>query len=542
VSFRSDITVDWTQSPRIITVAAPSTELTIQDLHDTLRVLSEQPWEGLAYPKIINTFGKQDLGGGVAVGLTSVLLDAVLAFEARRASTTEGTITTGDTAGITLTDTGADFVSDGVVPGAWIFNKTDGSKCSVRRVVSANVLLTDGLGDGTDDQFDISDAYEVQNITQCEVSGGNLTAVDDLGVSTESILPTAGTQVIRTSAASATSSEQDVAQLIPLIDRNADLIETQRPSHTWQNGEWFYVDPANGDTIANGADGSRTSPLSTVTEALSLVTDSKHSLIFLLAGEVGGPTTMTEDVVVNKRYTFIRGPGRDFIWNRSGSGHTIEVTAEGVELTGFQVATDITGSGSGIRVNSAPFCKIHHVWVNETRGSGIEVSNSDHAVVEDCAVINAGQGGSGHGIQFSPAGGTSSHNRVTRCHIDLIPGDGIRLNGVNVDNAIIEDCSVHGCTGWGINIIEANDTIAWGNLVKLNGSGNIQDTGTRTILENNEQWSTEAQLALVGADAGNMVILDDDDATPFRTYDVTDVDGNAILNSPGVPARRSKGV
>ena len=38
---RTDLTVDWWSSPRIITVLSPSTEITMQDLVDTCRVLEE---------------------------------------------------------------------------------------------------------------------------------------------------------------------------------------------------------------------------------------------------------------------------------------------------------------------------------------------------------------------------------------------------------------------------------------------------------------------------------------------------------------------
>jgi len=38
---RGDITVNWDLSPRVIIVAAPSAELVIQDLHDTMRSLED---------------------------------------------------------------------------------------------------------------------------------------------------------------------------------------------------------------------------------------------------------------------------------------------------------------------------------------------------------------------------------------------------------------------------------------------------------------------------------------------------------------------
>ena len=79
---RTDLSVDWAASPRIITVAAPSTELTIQDLHDTCRSLEAQ-YFGIDEPKLIDSAGKEPLGGGVQVGLTATLQNAIVAFEAR---------------------------------------------------------------------------------------------------------------------------------------------------------------------------------------------------------------------------------------------------------------------------------------------------------------------------------------------------------------------------------------------------------------------------------------------------------------------------
>jgi hypothetical protein len=82
VAIRNDLTVDWSQSPRIITVAYPSTEITMQDLYDTLRVL-EAGFDAIDEPFIVDAGGKEQLGGGVLVGLTVTLQNALLAFEAR---------------------------------------------------------------------------------------------------------------------------------------------------------------------------------------------------------------------------------------------------------------------------------------------------------------------------------------------------------------------------------------------------------------------------------------------------------------------------
>lgn len=82
MAVRDDIRVNWALSPRIITILAPSTEITIQDLHDTLTDMEDEP-ANLGFDQIISTSGKEPLGGGVFVGLTATLLNAKIAFEAR---------------------------------------------------------------------------------------------------------------------------------------------------------------------------------------------------------------------------------------------------------------------------------------------------------------------------------------------------------------------------------------------------------------------------------------------------------------------------
>lgn len=206
MAFRGDINVRWNLSPRIVTIASPSVEITNQDLHDTLTELEARP-ENIIYPRIIESAGKEELGGGVKVGITSKLLDAKVAFEARKTSVSSGTVTSEDVTGRVLVDAAATFVSKGIQPGSWVVNMTDGSTCTVLVVESQTQLFTDVLGDGVDNQFNVGDAYKAWNVQQVNVAGGNLVAEDVSGSISSPVLPTAGTQVIRTASSSATLQE-----------------------------------------------------------------------------------------------------------------------------------------------------------------------------------------------------------------------------------------------------------------------------------------------------------------------------------------------
>ena len=86
MTFRSDVSVNWAVSPRIATVAAPSTTISIQDIVDTFRTL-EAELGALDDFSLLDAAGKDYLGveEGVTkrVGITLRLLNTRMAFEAR---------------------------------------------------------------------------------------------------------------------------------------------------------------------------------------------------------------------------------------------------------------------------------------------------------------------------------------------------------------------------------------------------------------------------------------------------------------------------
>ena len=81
-------------SPRLISVpATDGTEITMQQLVTQVRDWEDEP-TSLPYPFVMRATGKQDLGGGVTVGITTQLQNAKLAFEQRGTSVSSGTVTT----------------------------------------------------------------------------------------------------------------------------------------------------------------------------------------------------------------------------------------------------------------------------------------------------------------------------------------------------------------------------------------------------------------------------------------------------------------
>jgi hypothetical protein len=279
------------------------------------------------------------------------------------------------------------------------------------------------------------------------------------------------------------------AEVVKLVNRNAYLVESQRGAHTWQ-GNYFYVAPNTGDTHANGARGGKDDPYSSLQDCITnAITDSNHDVIFLVSDAAAGPTTLSEAITIpnTKRYTFIRGPGRDFIITRPTNGDTFTIEADGVELSGFQLETANSGVGKGIQASGADFVKVHNVWINDTRGDGIEFEDCNNGVIVNNTFQGSGQSGAGHGINITGNGGSSNNCIIRNNHLDSVQGDGIRLSNGTTNETDIQNNTIHESTGWAINIgASADGTTVANNVLADNASGGILDNGTNTVDFNND--------------------------------------------------------
>lgn len=278
MAFRADIQVNWSLSPRIITVDSPSTEVVMQDLHDTLRTLEAQ-LDALDDSSIISSAGKEELGGSVSVGITTTLQNAQLRFEPRLAHLEDGSVTTPDAAGRVLIDSTALFLSNGVARGDLIHNETDGSHSTVLSVDSEIQLTCYGLVGGVDDQFDSSDVYNISDVVQCNVSGGNLVAVDDVGDPLDPIFPSFGTQVVRTSSSSATLQELEAIQYA-----------------SYQNAVWLDITGSNSGT--EYPMGTHENPVNNLADAVTIANDRGFTTLQVLESMTLDGGTVLDDFTI----------------------------------------------------------------------------------------------------------------------------------------------------------------------------------------------------------------------------------------------------
>lgn len=215
----------WFIEPRMIEVQAPSVELTIQDLVDTVRDF-EYSWAGMSHPKLLNATGKEALGGGLFVGITAELQNADVLFEANTVIVSAGTITTDSGTpvrrAVRLIDSGATFIADGVEPGAVVFNSTDINISEVLNVMSETELMVGIPTNGAGNDYDIGDAYSIFSVIRPVIRGGNLVAVDEVGAPIIATVTSAFTQLIVEKASASTLLSADTALLVSLekLQRN----------------------------------------------------------------------------------------------------------------------------------------------------------------------------------------------------------------------------------------------------------------------------------------------------------------------------------
>lgn len=232
-----DLIVHHYLSPRIIEVPAPVTDVSVQDLVDSIRA-----WEdstiGQNFPYLVDAGGKEDLGGSTSVGITATLRNARIMFTARGTPIDNGagrTCDLTDPLGTHLYVDDADFVSLGIYEGCTVFNSTTGDMATVNIVEGATALHSFPLSGGMGGGWTSGDSYAVYPNVQCTISGGNLVAVDGDGNTIPPVLQTPNVQIDRTASSSATLQDQEALQFSSYgggvsVDTNSTYTGTDYPT------------------------------------------------------------------------------------------------------------------------------------------------------------------------------------------------------------------------------------------------------------------------------------------------------------------------
>jgi hypothetical protein len=458
-----NIIVHPLESPRIIEIPEPQTEVGVQELHDAIRAW-EDSFEGMSYPYLITTAGGENLGGEVTVGLTATLLNAQVYFPPRSTPIDNNeTCTTADTNGRTLISSTSTFITDSLVRGDVVYNSTTGSMSVILSIDSETQISHLPLTGGTRNDWQVGDSITTYNNPQCNISGGNLVAVDDIGDDISPVLNSPLAQVIRTAASSATLQEQDAIQFASF------------------NGGITYdsTSPYSGTVFPAG---TLQQPVNNVYDAYDIAIERGFSDGFILSD-----LTMPIDLPL-QYFTFI-GNGKDRTLITVPDAATVsDCTFEHAEITGY-----LDGN------NTVRDCLITNLYYIKGYIEGcvlapgtITLAGSEVAHFLDCYSGQPGVntpiidcGGSGQELAIrNYNGGITLKNKTgsEEVSIDLNSGQVILENTVTNGIIIVRGvgklvdslgADIHTGTWNGVTIL--NETISGPEIAELVWTSNIAD-------------------------------------------------------------------
>jgi hypothetical protein len=285
------------------------------------------------------------------------------------------------------------------------------------------------------------------------------------------------------------------------IRQAIDIVESQRGHHT-HSGRIFYVDGFGGnDTTGNG---TRDLPYKTISKALTVCTAGNHDVVYCVGNSGATPTVVSETatVTVSKAYTFIRGPGRGVQVDLSGNGYVFDVTAVGVEISGFDIVGNGAGSSGGISVSSgADFAYLHDLWISSPTQDGIQLTATNNSIVQNCTVVAAGR----DNIRIASGAGNGFYNRILDCTLRDAVGSAVNLLGADASDSQIRRCVIRD-NATGITIASGTtDTVITDNRF-INNTATITDGGTRTLqawnfLASDTSGVVQADVYSISADA-----------------------------------------
>lgn len=278
----------------------------------------------------------------------------------------------------------------------------------------------------------------------------------------------------------ATGTHVDSAGLVQAqtVDDTRHAVASLRPHHT-AFGRTIYWDPADGDDTHNGT----TPALATATfsAAHTLATSGAHDTIIALSTSTG-QTVADEIITISKSYTFLRGPGRDFLIKPTDDTQdTITINAVGVEVSGMIIETAATGVNNAITVaTGADFFFIHNIWSHTVTGDFVHIDGTvAYGRIDGCFVSHTAN----YGIHIN---GNTRHTRITNTEIDNPGNDGIVIEGTTArNNTIGPGVSIYDGDAYAIRITSpaTRNIIKNGNSFYDNTSGNIIDNGIDTELD-----------------------------------------------------------
>lgn len=417
---------------KIITIPAPDVTLDLQFLINSIRDAEDDLSPGMSYPKIADAFGKQDLGGGVTVGITVVLLDGWrIKFEDRPGPAT-----------ISTTVSGGNFVGEAganpIAPATFV-------QVTVAQSTSASIITP---------QSDTNLVYLVESLRNSHPAFGNVFYWDPYGGSdlATGLTPSAAVKTFAAAHSLATAGSGDV-----IFCRSTD------PSGTTTVDETLTITKHNLKVRGPG-NNIQIIPSSTTSPTISINADNVEVSGFYIETSSSGSQNA---ITLSGNNVLVRD-----VWISNTMGHGIEFSNSARSRVLTSVIENCGGDslhlGNGTTQGLFSKC----ILDNSTNGLALVGTGISDNVVENCLIYrNSSYGASiGSGVlRTTFRSGNTITNNTSANTLDLgtdtymeSPSGGASTTDIAdaVWNEVIADHTTSGSTGRTLQDAKKKATLA----------------------------------------------------------------------------------
>ncbi|MDX1279409.1 hypothetical protein [Oceanihabitans sediminis] len=469
------ITVYEWLSPRIIEVdATVYTDVTVQELYNAIR-----EWEdsdvNIDDDSLIDAAGKENLGGGVTVGITATLKNTRLSFKGNLTPLDDGTgrtCDTTDTTGRQLYVNDADFVTAGVSAGDAVHNLTTNEWATVTDVVDQYTLKHLQLYGQGELGWTSGDEYEIYENIQCSVTGGNLVAVDENGDDLEPIIQSPMVQVVRTSSSSATLAELDAIQYSSY-------------------GGGVSVDVVYGQAGTEYPIGNQEYPVNNLADAVTIANEKGFTTLFIRESMTIANETLSNFTLIGRSHVL--------------TAISVDTSAvcDGLSIINANLSGTLDG---GTYVHECSVGTINYVnghihnsglYGTITLGGGADAVLADCYTVDQDNPVYIDMGGSGQSISMPNYSGLATIGNLNDATADI--GIGLNAGSIVIDTDVL---SVDNAVVSGIGTLVNNGSITVDTSTLISNATMSDAVWDEQVSEHATTGSTGKALSDAGV-AGN---------------------------------------
>ena len=423
---------------KIINVPITDSNLDLQFLLNSIRDAEDDISPGMSYPKIADAFGKQDLGNGVLVGITVVLLDGWrIKFADRPGPTT-----------ISCSVTGGNFVGEA---GANPVAPSEYTQVTTQQSSSATIITPSS-------QADTNLVYLVESLRNSHPAFGNVFYWDPYAGSdtNNGLTPSSAVKTFSTAHSLVTAGNNDVI-FARSTDPSGTSVVTENLNITKHNLK--VRGPGNSVQII---------PISTASPSLTISADNVEFSGFYIETAATGSQNAID--ITGNNILF-----RD-CWINNTRGHGINVTSS----ARLRILTSViencggSGTGNGLNFGNSTIQSLTSKCLISNCKNGVALSGTGlrENIIENCLIYkNTSYGvsiGTGVSLTALRSANTITNNTTantldngTDTYIET-PAGGASTSDIAdaVWNEVISDHTTSGTTGKTLKDAKLKATIA----------------------------------------------------------------------------------